>query len=341
MAQVLTNENMSGFLETGKVPEFVKPEAEKPKAKPADTGVAQPKASTDAKSDAQSGKKPAADANTESESDKLARASEHDDPADDVEGDDGLTPRQKRDLTAKMLKAVGAKHKALKKAEAFAESQSNERRLAEKRADALQAEIDQIKAQLTPQSASEGQRPTRGAYTTQEDYEDALIDWGHSQREKRRAQDQAKKEREEREASFKKRIDGAFEKYPDFQELIDQHGESSIPGHISEFLIESDIGEEIAYTFAKDPKILERLSKLSPVKAIAELGKLEASISKDEPEKPADTTLASLSRAPKPITPVSETATPLPPDPEKMNADQLHEFRRKERAKAAREGRRA
>ncbi len=337
MAQVLTNENMATFLETGKVAEFVKPDAEKPKESP-DLTVKKTDLSTAKEITERLKPKDESSSKTEPEAAESVKA---DDPADDVEDENGLTPRQKRELTAKMLKAVGAKHKALKKAEAFAESQSNERRLAEKRADALQAEIDQIKAQLAPQSAPEGQRPTRGSYSTQEAYEDALIDWGHSQREKKRAQEQAKKEREERETAFKARIDKAFEKYPDFQELIDAHGESSIPGHISEFLIESDIGEEIAYHFAKDPKVLERLSKMSPVKAVAELGKLEASIAKDEPEKPADTTLASLSRAPKPIAPISETATPLPPDPSQMTADQLHEFRRKERAKAFKEGRRA
>src|SRR5690349_13161998 len=53
---------------------------------------------------------------------------------DDIEGDDGLTPRQKRELTLKMQAAIGKKHRALKDAEEFAADQYSERRLAEQRA---------------------------------------------------------------------------------------------------------------------------------------------------------------------------------------------------------------
>ena len=40
--------------------------------------------------------------------------------SDDVEGEDGLSPREKRELTAKMQKAIGKRTIALREAEEFA-----------------------------------------------------------------------------------------------------------------------------------------------------------------------------------------------------------------------------
>src|SRR5882672_113538 len=50
---------------------------------------------------------------------------------DDIEGEDGLTPRQKREFTESMLKTIGKKHRRQMEAEEFATAQYNERQLAE------------------------------------------------------------------------------------------------------------------------------------------------------------------------------------------------------------------
>src|SRR5271154_3092167 len=81
---------------------------------------------------------------------KAKDVKEPEDDKDDVEGEDGLTPHQKRELTQKMQVAIGKKHRALKDAEEFATEQYNERRLAEQRAEAFQNEINALKTQLQP-----------------------------------------------------------------------------------------------------------------------------------------------------------------------------------------------
>ena len=54
---------------------------------------------------------------------------------DDIEGDDGLTPRQKREYTEQMQKTIGKKHRKQMEAEEFALAQYNEKTLAEQRAE--------------------------------------------------------------------------------------------------------------------------------------------------------------------------------------------------------------
>ena len=82
----------------------------------------------------------------EIKADEIKADEHHDDDPDDLEGEDGLTPRQKRELTAKMLKSIGKKHRQVKEAEEFAAAQYNERKMAEQRAEEVMRELNEIKA---------------------------------------------------------------------------------------------------------------------------------------------------------------------------------------------------
>ena len=78
---------------------------------------------------------------------------------DDVEGEDGLTPRQKRDFTKAMQATIGRKHRMQREAEEYASTLYNNSKLAEERAAKLEADLAALKGSI---AAAEG-RIGRGA----------------------------------------------------------------------------------------------------------------------------------------------------------------------------------
>ena len=68
------------------------------------------------------------------------------DEIDDTEGEDGLTPRQKREFTKSMLATIAKKHRAQREAEELATTEYNRGRLAEQRAEQLARENERLKA---------------------------------------------------------------------------------------------------------------------------------------------------------------------------------------------------
>jgi hypothetical protein len=121
---------------------------------------------------------------------------------------------------------------------------------------------------------------------------------------------------------------------PDYAEVI---AESDIdaPPHIAVYIAESPIGPKIGYHFAKHPEDFDRISKLSPIRAIAELGKLEDRLEKPKAKEPEADTPA-VSRAPSPIKPLEGSAAAVQKDPAKMTIQELREYERAQKLARAR-----
>lgn len=217
---------------------------------------------------------------------KATQATEQSTEADDIEGEDGLTPRQKREFSAAMLKSIGKKHREKLEAEEFAADQYNQRRLAEQRAENLERQLEELRKQ--PAKAVEPPkeliRPKKEDFETQEAYEDALLAHGRAldraEREREQAEEAAKKEQERRAEVIRvatERLQKAVELVPDFQEVTEA-ADLKVPGHIAGYMQESELFAELGYHFAKHPDIMERLAKLSPAKALVEVGKIESTL---------------------------------------------------------------
>lgn len=140
------------------------------------------------------------------------------------------------------------------------------------------------------------------------------------------------------DAEFKKRMEDAQKKNPDWLETV---GNSSVimQNEVLQYLAQSEYGTDIAYYLAKNPAVAEKIAALHPIRAIAELGKIETGF-----EKPAESVSAQAAAtsktverqgAPAPITPIAMSSTPIPVDPAKMDFKQLRAYER-ERAKARR-----
>jgi hypothetical protein len=218
-----------------------------------------------------------------------APAGTQDDP-DDVEGDDGLTPRQKREMTATMQKTIGKKHRMQKEAEEFAASEYNQRRLAEQRATNLEQELAALKAKTAPekQAPAAAEPPQRDNFANEAAYVDAMIQWGVDKRLAEKAEEdrvaRAERDRSEVLAAAKKRIDHASEVIPDFSEVVGAV-DTEVPPAVAGYMQKSEMFAELAYHLAKTPDLLVSLAKLPPDEQLVKIGKIESTLTPFEARK--------------------------------------------------------
>ena len=281
---VLDNKDLTKALTTGEMP--VPPEVAADNAAQA----AKKEAKGDEKADKSRHSQPSAAKSGHAADAKGAGrgAQSAESDADDVEGEDGLTPRQKREFTAQMLKSIGKKHAQLKEAEEFAAAQYSEKKLAEQRAENLQRQLDQLKAQPVKPVDPDADKPKRESFETDEAYRDAVDDWRVDQKFKKREAEAAEKRAQDRleeiQTAAAARISKALEIVPDFQEVTEA-ADIRVPDYIAGYMQESELLAELGYHFAKHPDVLERLAKMRPDRALVEVGKIE---SKLEPFKSLD-----------------------------------------------------
>ena len=231
----------------------------------ADAGYPEPEAVLTAEPEA-----PAVEAQDEPEAEEVA---EHAD--DDKEGADGLTPREKRELTSKMLKSIGKRVAQRKAAEEFADAQYQEKKAADRRSDDLERQLSELRGQVEPQAQSNGGKPDRSAFNDDVAFIEALTDWKTDQKFAQREVEQSQAAAQTKMRSHLQRASDLVE---DFDEVT-ATANFSVPPNISEYLKESDLIAELGYHFAKNPDVMKRLNSLSPVKQLVELGKIEAKLS--------------------------------------------------------------
>ena len=314
--QVLDSKDQAEAVTTGVIPvpkevaaDNAAMRGEKPAEKPAETET----------TDTPNGEKPALKAVV--------------DP-DDEEGEDGLTPRQKRDLTKKMQSSIGKKHRQLKEAEEFAAEQYNEKRLAEARAAELERENQRLKnqGQQPAQPVNDGtDRPLPQNFATQEEYFEAVTNWRVNEILKERDRDAEAKVAQARQKEVTDaavaRLEHARATVPDFQEVTESV-DTLVPPHIGAAMFESDKFAELGYYFAKNPSELEKIAAMPQAKGLVALGRIEAIIKpfaapkaeKSNGSKPsqdgstpstetgASQTSPSKPRAAAPITPLSTSS---------------------------------
>jgi hypothetical protein len=206
-------------------------------------------------------------------------------PDDTAEDENGLTAADRAELTAKHLRAIGRKHAKLKEAEELAKTESEGRRSAEERAEALRKELEDLKA--AAEKAKEPVRPKRDSFETQEAYDEALLTYGRAmdkfETEKKTAAERAQMEKARREAVEKAandRIAHAREVVEDFDKVL-RDADMNVPPHIASYMQESELFGELAYHFAKNPEDLERLAKL-PTRSYREVARLGVEFEKIE-----------------------------------------------------------
>ena len=253
--------------------------------------------------------------------------------------DEGLEPEDK-DLSEIIRKKIGKKHRAMKEAqeaaadaESFAKNQYDRARLAEERAAALATELEQAKKTVVPPPQEE-KKPDIKDFTDAQgqvkwtEYTEATAkyaaDKAVQEDRARQAQEREAAEKAEAAAKFKAKAD----KIEGFQEKL-AGSQVWFPNAVLEYITESEDGPEVVMHLLENPETADRISKLRPIKAIAEIGKIVKGLSKPVEAKAVETPQPPVDRggAPPPITPISGSGTgTINTDPSKMNHKELRAY---------------
>jgi hypothetical protein len=260
--------------------------------------------------------------------------------------EDGLEPEDK-DLSEIIRKKIGKKHRAMKEAqeaasdaETFAKGQYDRARLAEERAGQLEKQLEEARKAVAP-PVPEAKEPDLKEYTDDkgqirwQEYTLAVAkfaaDRAVQEDRARQAQDKEAAERAEAARKFKEKadkIDGFADKLSGSQVWF--------PNAVLEYITESEDGPEIVMHLLNHPETAEQISKLRPIKAIAEIGKIVKGFGGAKAVVPAAPVEVPIDRggAPPPITPISGSGTgTINTDPARMSFKELREFERARRKK--------
>lgn len=171
-------------------------------------------------------------------------------------------------------------------------------------------------------------RPDPAKFTDFQSYMQAEVAYGVKQKLAELQRDSAAQGQQAIEAQrrqilaqgVQKQFEAGVEKYSDFEELVSDP-DLPITQAMAEVLAESDVGADLAYYLAKNPKEAERIARLPAVSAARELGKLEAKL--------PTLTAPAVSKAPPPVTP-TKGAAGGEKDPSQMTDAEFNAWRQKQ-----------
>lgn len=225
--------------------------------------------------------------------------------ADDVEGPDGLTPRQKREYTTAMLKAIGKKHGRMMEAEEFAAAQYSEKLLAEGQARELREENARLKALAQPklpEADPDAGKPKRDDFQTEDAFRDAVDDWRVDQRFKARETEALAQRQAQVVESAKANIARALEIVPDYAQVTEA-ADFIVPDLVAVWMQESPLFAELGYHFAQHPEELGKIAIMPKTKAEVAFKGVVAKL------QPFSATTEKVQTDPKPVT---DGTTPSP-----------------------------
>jgi len=115
------------------------------------------------------------------------------------------------------------------------------------------------------------------------------------------AQRELQKQRAQIEDAYAESEEEARGKYDDFDQVA-YNPQLRITDVMAETIKASDLGPDLAYWLGSNPKEADRISRLSPLLQAREIGKIEAKLGAEPPQK-------KTTSAPAPIKPVTARAT--------------------------------
>ena len=199
-----------------------------------------------------------------------------------------VQPTEEETVRKRIDKVVWQREEARREADYW-------KRKAEEKPEAKQEVVDKVE-------------PVSGAYPTWEAYTKALSEWTVQRELSKAKEDFGNRQNRERLQSslqtFNERADKTREKYPDYDDLFES---AYISEAMAPSIMESESGPELVVFLAKNQDIARKISRLSPIQAAREIGKIEAKL--DDLLKPK---VASDAPAPlKPVKPKGDTGEGL------------------------------
>jgi hypothetical protein len=117
---------------------------------------------------------------------------------------------------------------------------------------------------------------------------------------------------------FRERVASAKKSIPDFDAAVQAATVSPTHPDTIMLIMESDKAAELAYYLSKNPRVVEELNAMSPIKQAARLGRLEAEVQRAKPK--------TETKAPAPVPALKGGANLREPDPERMTDKQFDEW---------------
>ena len=239
------------------------------------------------------------DDQTEAEESEPVEAESKNEPDQQEEAatDEAKEPEKEAKPKAKIEKRIGevVKQRELAKAEAVKERAERER---------LEARLKEYEQKAAPAKVDVDAEPKPEQFTDAFEYAKALAEFSTEKalqnRDKQEAEKKVAAERELTHKAWADRVNAAKADLPDFEDMVTS-SEVAVSNDVRDAIMESDVGPQVLYHLAENPEFAEKLSKMSTITALREIGKLEARFEKQEPEKKA---VATKSRASAPINPI-------------------------------------
>lgn len=176
-----------------------------------------------------------------------------------------------------------------------------------------QRDLAQSAEQQRVQDAANAPEPQPEEYDSPVEYAEALADHKLA---KKLAEREAQQSQAKVVETYAEREQAAVEKYPDFKAIAYNDAVPITPA-MTEVIVASEVGPELAYYLGKNLGEAERISRLTPLQQAVELGKIEVTLTPTATPTPAK----KVPSAPEPIAPVgSRTSNPTydPTDPRSL-----------------------
>jgi hypothetical protein len=183
---------------------------------------------------------------------------------------------------------------------------------AEAKAEQLEARLRELEARANPQTiaqtANVDDKPQASQFDDAFEYAEALAEWSAEKALKDRdiaeSQRKAEEERNKVLKSWNDKVDKAKKEMPDFNDIVSS-STVVVSDAIRDAIIESDVGPQILYQIASDDDYAESLTSMSAIRALKEIGRLEAKFEAELETKPKNVAkTVSQSKAPAPISPL-------------------------------------
>jgi hypothetical protein len=183
---------------------------------------------------------------------------------------------------------------------------------AEAKAEQLEARLRELEARANPQTiaqtANVNDKPQAGQFNDAFEYAEALAEWSAEKALKDRdiAEQQRRVEEDRNKVlqSWNDKVEKAKKEMPDFNDIVSS-STVVVSDAIRDSILESDVGPQILYHLASDDDYAESIAKMSAIKALKEIGRLEAKFEAEQEAKPKkEARTVSQSKAPAPISPL-------------------------------------
>jgi multidrug efflux pump subunit AcrA (membrane-fusion protein) len=201
-------------------------------------------------------------------------------------GEEAGTPPVEEGHPEQQDDPVARKHKGL---EAAAVAERQKRQAAEQRAQQLEAQLREFQQQKQPTQQKQTEqlaRPKRDEFESQEEYEDALLDFGDRRRELRQQQEaqerQAREQAEQIERAATDVIAKGQTAFADFDAVINTGlgpllSQGTQQSHLfRQALLTGERGHEVAYYLGQNAAEAQRIYALPPMQMVRAVSLIEA-----------------------------------------------------------------